>query len=68
MPKAFEEADRAQSSFLAPIEKRFLIWLARRTPGWMHSDSTSPRSVCSRCWRQDCATGIRAGIRRRCCW
>jgi phosphatidylglycerophosphate synthase len=38
MPKAFEEADRAQSSFLAPIEKRFLIWLARRAPAWMHSD------------------------------
>jgi archaetidylinositol phosphate synthase len=38
MAAAFQEADRAQFSFLAPIEKRCLIWLARRAPGWMHSD------------------------------
>src|SRR5258706_15183253 len=38
MSKAFAEADRAQSSFLASIEKRCLIWLARRAPSWMHSD------------------------------
>ena len=38
MAKAFAEADRAQLSFLAPIEKRCLIWLARRAPGWMNSD------------------------------
>jgi phosphatidylglycerophosphate synthase len=38
MPKAFTEADRAQLSFLAPIEKRCLIWLARRAPGWINSD------------------------------
>src|SRR6266571_8895248 len=38
MAKAFQEADRAQFSFLAPIEKRCLIWLARRAPGWMNSD------------------------------
>jgi phosphatidylglycerophosphate synthase len=34
----FEEAKRAQMSFLAPIEKRCLIWLARRTPAWINSD------------------------------
>ncbi|MGB7760617.1 MAG: CDP-alcohol phosphatidyltransferase family protein [Bryobacteraceae bacterium] len=34
----FQEASRAQASFLAPIEKRCLIWLARRTPGWIDSD------------------------------
>jgi len=34
----FEEAKRAQVSFLAPIEKRCLIWLARRTPAWINSD------------------------------
>src|SRR5258708_12681634 len=34
----FQEAERAQLSFLAPVEKRCLIWLARRAPGWMHSD------------------------------
>jgi archaetidylinositol phosphate synthase len=41
MPKsevAFAEADRAQLSFLAPIEKRCLVWLARRAPRWIHSD------------------------------
>ncbi len=38
MAKAFAEADRAQLSFLAPIENRCLIWLARRVPAWMNSD------------------------------
>ena len=38
MPKAFQEAERAQFSFLAPFEKRCLIWLARRAPAWMNSD------------------------------
>jgi len=35
---AFREADRAQHSFLAPIEKRCLIWLAERAPKWLNSD------------------------------
>jgi phosphatidylglycerophosphate synthase len=34
----FQEAGRAQVSFLAPVEKRCLIWMARRTPGWINSD------------------------------
>jgi archaetidylinositol phosphate synthase len=34
----FKEADRAQVSFLAPLEKKTLIWLAYRTPGWINSD------------------------------
>jgi hypothetical protein len=34
----FQEAARAQVSFLAPVEKRCLIWLARRTPAWIDSD------------------------------
>jgi phosphatidylglycerophosphate synthase len=34
----FQEAARAQVSFLAPAEKRCLIWLARRTPGRINSD------------------------------
>src|SRR5882724_2119354 len=38
MAKAFAEADRAQLSFLAPIEQRCLIWLARNAPGWLNSD------------------------------
>jgi len=28
----FREAERAQVSMLAPLEKRCLIWLAQRTP------------------------------------
>ena len=35
---AFQEADRAQESFLAAIEKRCLIWLARHAPAWLNSD------------------------------
>lgn len=35
---AFQEAARAQVSFLAPIEKKCLIWLAHHTPGWIASD------------------------------
>ena len=41
MPKsriAFEEADRAQLSILAPLEKRCLLWLAHRAPRWINSD------------------------------
>jgi phosphatidylglycerophosphate synthase len=34
----FRDAARAQESFLAPLEKRALVWLARRLPGWVHSD------------------------------
>jgi archaetidylinositol phosphate synthase len=34
----FQEAGRAQVSFLAPIEKQCLIWLAHRTPRFIHSD------------------------------
>jgi archaetidylinositol phosphate synthase len=35
---AFQEASRAQMSLLAPLEKKCLIWLARRAPGWINSD------------------------------
>ena len=34
----FQEAARAQVSFLAPMEKRCLIWLAHRTPAAINSD------------------------------
>jgi archaetidylinositol phosphate synthase len=34
----FQEADRAQVSFLAPLEKRCLIWLANHAPLWINSD------------------------------
>jgi len=34
----FQEAERQQLSMLAAIEKRTLIWLARRMPPWVNSD------------------------------
>ena len=34
----FKEADRAQVSFLAPLETKTLIWLAHRTPAMINSD------------------------------
>ncbi|MBM3734828.1 MAG: CDP-alcohol phosphatidyltransferase family protein [Acidobacteria bacterium] len=34
----FKEAQRAQMSLLAPLEKRVLIWLAQRMPAWVNSD------------------------------
>ena len=38
MPAGFEEAKRKQESFLAPIEKRCLLWLAGHAPAWVNSD------------------------------
>jgi archaetidylinositol phosphate synthase len=38
MPAGFQEAKREQQSFLAPLEKRCLIWLAERAPRWINSD------------------------------
>jgi archaetidylinositol phosphate synthase len=35
---SFKEASRAHVSFLAPLEKRCLIWMARRTPAIINSD------------------------------
>jgi phosphatidylglycerophosphate synthase len=34
----FPEAERAQLSFLAPLERKCLIWLAERLPEWINSD------------------------------
>jgi archaetidylinositol phosphate synthase len=36
--KGFREAERAQHSFTAGIEKKTLIWLAQHTPAWINSD------------------------------
>ena len=39
MPETgFKDAKRAQLSFLAPLEKRLLVWLAHRMPPWVNSD------------------------------
>jgi archaetidylinositol phosphate synthase len=34
----FSDASRAQVSFLAPLEKKCLVWLAGRAPRWINSD------------------------------
>ena len=36
--QTFRDAERKQLSFLARTEKRVLIWLAHRMPGWVNSD------------------------------
>jgi archaetidylinositol phosphate synthase len=36
--RTFQDADRKQLSILAAAEKRALIWLALRLPGWVNSD------------------------------
>jgi phosphatidylglycerophosphate synthase len=35
---AVRKTQRIQASFLASVEKKTLIWLADRTPGWINSD------------------------------
>lgn len=37
-PRSFRNAVRLQQSFLAAPEKRFLIWMAERTPDWINPD------------------------------
>jgi len=37
-PLRFREAKRIQQSFLAVPEKKVLLWLAKRAPGWVNSD------------------------------
>jgi phosphatidylglycerophosphate synthase len=37
-PRPFKDATRELTSILAPVEKRCLIWLAHRMPGWVNSD------------------------------
>jgi phosphatidylglycerophosphate synthase len=36
--QTFKDAERAQLSMLAAVEKKTLIWLARRMPAWVNSD------------------------------
>ena len=36
--QTFQEAERAQLSLLAPLEKPTLLFLARHTPAWINSD------------------------------
>ena len=36
--QTFQEADRKQLSMLAAVEKKALVWMARRMPLWVNSD------------------------------
>jgi phosphatidylglycerophosphate synthase len=59
--RGFTDAVRDQSSLLAPLEKRTLVWLAHRMPGWANSDhltllgflSLSAAGLCYAAARQD---------------
>jgi archaetidylinositol phosphate synthase len=42
---AFAEARRIQQSFLAGIEKKFLVWMASRSPAWINSDHLTSMGV-----------------------
>ncbi len=44
---AFQEAGRAQTSLLAPIEKRCLVWMAERAPSWLNSDHLTALGLAS---------------------
>jgi phosphatidylglycerophosphate synthase len=37
-PGEFQDAQRDQSSLLAPLERRALVWMAERMPAWVNSD------------------------------
>ena len=37
-PETFTQAKREHTSLLAAVEKRVLIWVAERLPGWVNSD------------------------------
>jgi len=43
----FQAAHRAQMSLLAPLEKRTLLWLAARTPPFIHSDHLTALGLAS---------------------
>ncbi len=45
--QAFREAERKQVSMLAAAEKRTLIWLAERMPGWVNSDHLTALGFCA---------------------
>jgi len=48
MPDAgFQEAQRAQVSLLAPVEKKALLWLARHTPAWINPDHLTALGLAS---------------------
>ena len=47
--QTFIPATRLQQSFVAAAEKRTLIWLAQRTPGWINSDHLTILGFAAQC-------------------
>jgi len=45
----FAPAERRQESLLAPVEKRVLIWMAQRTPGWINPDHLTALGFLAQC-------------------
>jgi phosphatidylglycerophosphate synthase len=45
----FVSAARIQQSFVAAAEKRALVWMAERTPGWINSDHLTILGFVSQC-------------------
>src|ERR1700687_1697836 len=69
MQAAFQEAKREQQSFLAPLEKRSLIWMAQRAPRWINSDHLTVLRLAalfgaglSYWWAQSNSAGLYAAI------
>jgi phosphatidylglycerophosphate synthase len=46
---SFIPATRLQQSFVAAAEKKTLVWLARRTPGWINSDHLTLLGFAAQC-------------------
>jgi phosphatidylglycerophosphate synthase len=43
----FRDAQRAQGSLLSSLEKKTLLWMAARTPRWIHSDHLTALGLAS---------------------
>ncbi len=50
----FTPARRHQNSFVAEGEKRLLVWMAHRTPGWINSDHLTALGFIAQCLAGGC--------------
>jgi archaetidylinositol phosphate synthase len=53
-PRPFISATRLQQSFVAAAEKKTLLWLAQRTPGWINSDHLTILGFAAQCLAGAC--------------
>src|SRR5580700_2803122 len=47
--QTFQEAERKQLSMLAAVEKKTLVWMARRMPPWVNSDHLTALGFVAMC-------------------